>query len=39
MISEEMNHILKEIMPSDMQGMNYSGQLKIMSGIVLFMRA
>jgi hypothetical protein len=38
-ISKDMNHIPKKIMPPSMQGMNYSGQLKIMSGIVLFMRA
>jgi hypothetical protein len=39
MISEDMSHIPKKIMPPGMQGMNYSGQLKIMSGIVLFMWA
>jgi hypothetical protein len=39
MISEDMSHIPKKIMPLGTQGMNYSGQLKIMSGIVLFMRA
>jgi hypothetical protein len=38
-ISEDMSHISKKIMPPGMQGMNYSGQLKIMSEIVLFMRA
>jgi hypothetical protein len=38
-ISEDMSHIPKKIMPPGMQGMNYSGQLKIKSGIVLFMRA
>jgi hypothetical protein len=38
-ISEDMSHIPKKIMPASTQGMNYSGQLKIMSGIVLFMRA
>jgi hypothetical protein len=38
-INEDMSHIPKEIMPPGTQGMNYSGQLKIMSGIVLFMRA
>jgi hypothetical protein len=38
-ISEDMSHIPKKIMPPGTQGMNYSGQLKIMSGIVLFMRA
>jgi hypothetical protein len=38
-ISEDMSHIPKKIMPLGMQGMNYSDQLKIMSGIVLFMRA
>jgi hypothetical protein len=37
-ISEDMSHIPKKIMPPGTQGMNYSGQLKIMSGIVLFMR-
>jgi hypothetical protein len=39
MISEDMSHIPKKIMPLGTQGMKYSGQLKIMSGIVLFMRA
>jgi hypothetical protein len=39
MISEDMSHIPKKIMPPGTQGMNYSGQLKIMSGLVLFMRA
>jgi hypothetical protein len=38
-INEDMSHIPKEIMPPGTQGMNYSGQLKIMSGIVLFMQA
>jgi hypothetical protein len=38
-ISEDMSHIPKKIMLSGTQGMNYSDQLKIMSGIVLFMRA
>jgi hypothetical protein len=38
MISEDMSHILRNIMLPGTQGMNYSGQLKIMSGIVLFMR-
>jgi hypothetical protein len=38
-ISEYMSHIPKKIMPPSTQGMNYSGQLKIMSGIVLFMWA
>jgi hypothetical protein len=38
-ISEDMSHIPKKIMPSGMQGMHYSIQLKIMSGIVLFMMA
>jgi hypothetical protein len=38
-VSEDMSHIPKEIMSSGTQGMNHSGQLKIMSGIVLFMRA
>jgi hypothetical protein len=38
-ISEDMSHIHKKIMPLGMQGMHYSGQLKIMSGIVLFMQA
>jgi hypothetical protein len=37
--SEDMSHIPKKIIPPGTQGMNYSGQLKIMSGIVLFMRA
>jgi hypothetical protein len=38
-ISEDMSHIPKKIMPSGTQGMQYSIQLKIMSGIVLFMMA
>jgi hypothetical protein len=38
-ISEDMSHIPKKIMPLGTEGMNYSGQLKIMSGIVLFMWA
>jgi hypothetical protein len=38
-ISEDMSHIPKKVMLPGMQGMNNSGQLKIMSGIVLFMRA
>jgi hypothetical protein len=38
-ISEDMSHIPKKIMPPGTQSMNYSGQLKIMGGIVLFMRA
>jgi hypothetical protein len=33
-ISEDMSHIPMKIMPTGMQGMNYNGQLKIMSGIV-----
>jgi hypothetical protein len=37
-ISEDMSHIPKEIMPPGTQCMNYSNQLKIMSGIALFMR-
>jgi hypothetical protein len=37
-ISEDMSHIPRKIMPLGTQGMNYNGQLKIMSGIVLFMR-
>jgi hypothetical protein len=37
-ISEDMSHIPKKIMPPGMQAMNYCDQLKIMSGIVLFMR-
>jgi hypothetical protein len=36
---EDRSRIPKKIMPSGSQGMNHSGQLKIMSGIVLFMRA
>jgi hypothetical protein len=39
MVSEDMSHISNEIMPPGMQDMNHSGQLKIMSGIVLFMWA
>jgi hypothetical protein len=38
-INEDMSHIPKEIMPPDTQGMNHNDQLKIMSGIVLFMGA
>jgi hypothetical protein len=38
-VSEDMSHIPKEIMPPGTQGMNHSSQLKIMSGIVLFMQA
>jgi hypothetical protein len=38
-ISKVMSHIPKKIMSPATQGMHYSGQLKIMSGIVLFMRA
>jgi hypothetical protein len=38
-ISEDMSHIPKKIMPLGTQGMNYNDQLKIISGIVLFMRA
>jgi hypothetical protein len=34
-ISEDMSHNPKKIMPPGTQGMNYSGQLKIMSGIVV----
>jgi hypothetical protein len=39
MVGEDMNHIHKKIMPPGMQDMNHSGQFKIMSGIVLFIRA
>jgi hypothetical protein len=38
-VDEDMSHIPKKIMPLGTQGMNHSGQFKIMSGIVLFMRA
>jgi hypothetical protein len=38
-VGEDMSHIPKKIMPLGTQGMNHNGQLKIMSGIVLFMRA
>jgi hypothetical protein len=38
-VGEDMSHIPKKIMPPGTQGMNHSGQFKIMSGIVLFMRA
>jgi hypothetical protein len=38
-ISKNMSNIPKKIMPPGMQGMNYNDQLKIMSGIVLFMWA
>jgi hypothetical protein len=37
-VSEDMSHIPKEIMLLVTQGMNHSGQLKIMRGVVLFMR-
>jgi hypothetical protein len=37
-VGEDMSHIPKKIMLSGTQGMNHSGQFKIMSGIVLFMR-
>jgi hypothetical protein len=37
-VGEDMSHIPKKIMPPGTQGMNHSGQFKIMSGIVLFMR-
>jgi hypothetical protein len=35
---EDRSRIPKKIMPLGSQGMNHNGQLKIMSGIVLFMR-
>jgi hypothetical protein len=38
-VGEDMSHIPKKIMLPGSQGMNHSGQLKIMSGIVLFMWA
>jgi hypothetical protein len=38
-VSEDMSNIPKKIMPPGTQGMNHSGQFKIMSGIVLFMQA
>jgi hypothetical protein len=38
-VSEDMNHIPKRITPPGTQGMNHNNQFKIMSGIVLFMRA
>jgi hypothetical protein len=38
-VSEDMNHIPKKIMPPCTQSMNHSGQLKIICGIVLFMGA
>jgi hypothetical protein len=38
-ISKDMSHIPKKIMPPGTQDMNGNDQLKIMSGIVLFMRA
>jgi hypothetical protein len=38
-ISKDMSHIPKKIMSSGTQGMKYNGQLKITSGILLFMRA
>jgi hypothetical protein len=37
-VNEDMSHIPKKITPPGTHGMNYSGQFKIMSGIVLFMR-
>jgi hypothetical protein len=37
-VGEDMSHIPKKIMPPGSQGTNPSDQLKIMSGIVLFMR-
>jgi hypothetical protein len=37
MVSEDMSHIPDKIIPPGMQNMNYSVQLKIMCGIVLFM--
>jgi hypothetical protein len=36
-VGEDMSHIPKKIMLPGTQGMNHSGQFKIMSGIVLFM--
>jgi hypothetical protein len=36
-VGEDMSHISKKIMPLGSQVMNHSGQLKIMSEIVLFM--
>jgi hypothetical protein len=38
-VNEDMSHIPKKITPPGTHGMNHSGQFKIMSGIVLFMRA
>jgi hypothetical protein len=37
-VGEDMSRIPKKIMSLGLQEMNHSGQLKIMSGIVLFMR-
>jgi hypothetical protein len=38
-VDEDMSHVPKKIMPPGTQDRNHSGQLKIMSGIVLFMQA
>jgi hypothetical protein len=37
-VGEDMSHVPKKIMLPGTQGMNHSGQFKIMSGIVLFMQ-
>jgi hypothetical protein len=36
-VSEDMNHIPKKIVPPHLQGMNNHSQFKIMHGIVFFM--
>jgi hypothetical protein len=36
-VSKDMSHIPNKIMSLGTQSMKYSGQLKIMSGIMLFM--
>jgi hypothetical protein len=38
-IGEDMSHIPKKIVPPGRQGVDHSGELKIMSGVVLFMQA
>jgi hypothetical protein len=38
-VGEDMSHVPKKITPPGTQGMSHSGQMKIMGGIVLFMRA
>jgi hypothetical protein len=38
-VGEDMSHVPKKIMTPGTQGMNHGDQFKIMSGVVLFMRA